>query len=393
MKAVVQRVSRAEVRVAGEGIGRIERGLLVLLGIGQRDTEADTDWMISKLLTLRIFPDEGGKMNRSVTDIGGGLLVVSQFTLYGELRKGTRPSFSDAMPPADAAVFYERFMRKLRAATALPVAEGRFAAMMDVELVNDGPVTIILESTATSTTRGLSLPNEQASVRAVTKPRDRSGGTPEPLVAQPSRLRPDTPLFLPFDSHSPGEIYSRELPHWRQRGCTYFVTFRLADSVPQEVLQQWKREHEEWRQQHTGVLSAEETRQYHARFIDRFHQWLDAGHGDCWLRQPQLSGIVETALQHFAGLRYQLGAYVVMPNHVHVLVTPLGEHDLSDILHSWKSFTAHQINRAVGRSGQLWQDESFDHVVRNAGTLAAFEEYIRRNPTAAERKHGECRCG
>jgi D-aminoacyl-tRNA deacylase len=145
VKAVIQRVAHATVRVDGQAIGEIGRGLLVLLGIGKADTAAATDWMINKLLALRIFPDDAGKMNRSVTDVGGSLLIVSQFTLYGELQKGTRPSFSDAMPPAEAEAFYRQFMAKLRAATTLPVAEGRFAAMMEVELVNEGPVTIILE--------------------------------------------------------------------------------------------------------------------------------------------------------------------------------------------------------------------------------------------------------
>jgi D-aminoacyl-tRNA deacylase len=145
MKAVIQRVSRAAVRIKGQPVGEISRGLLVLLGIGKTDTSAASDWMIDKLLKLRIFPDDAGKMNRSVTDIAGGILIVSQFTLYGDLEKGTRPSFSSAMPPAEAEQFYRDFMAKLRAATTLPVAEGRFAAMMDVELVNDGPVTIVLE--------------------------------------------------------------------------------------------------------------------------------------------------------------------------------------------------------------------------------------------------------
>ena len=146
MKAVVQRVSRAAVKVDGETIGQIDRGLLVLLGIGKADTETDADWMINKLLNLRIFPDDTDKMNHSVTDIRGGILIVSQFTLYGDVRKGTRPSFSDVMPPAEAERFYNEFMAKLKKATSLTVAEGKFAAMMDVELVNDGPVTIILES-------------------------------------------------------------------------------------------------------------------------------------------------------------------------------------------------------------------------------------------------------
>jgi D-aminoacyl-tRNA deacylase len=114
MKAVVQRVSRASVRIDGQIVGEIGRGLLVLLGIGKDDAAADTDWMIKKLLALRIFPDDAKNMNRSVTDIGGGILVVSQFTLYGDARKGTRPSFTDAMPPAEAERFYNDFMAKLR---------------------------------------------------------------------------------------------------------------------------------------------------------------------------------------------------------------------------------------------------------------------------------------
>ena len=148
MKAVVQRVSRASVRIDSQRVGEIGPGLLVLLGIGKNDAVADTDWMIKKLLALRIFPDDAKNMNRSVTDIGGGLLIVSQFTLYGDARNGTRPSFTDAMPPVEAEKFYNNFMVKLRAATALKVAEGKFAAMMDVDLVNDGPVTIVLDSHA-----------------------------------------------------------------------------------------------------------------------------------------------------------------------------------------------------------------------------------------------------
>lgn len=145
MRAVIQRVSRAAVHVDGATVGRIGPGLLVLLGIHADDTDAASDWMIRKLLALRVFADEAGKMNRSVTEVGGDILVVSQFTLYGEARKGSRPSYIDAMPPDKAEGFYHEFLRRLRAATTLRVEEGRFAAMMDVELVNDGPVTILLE--------------------------------------------------------------------------------------------------------------------------------------------------------------------------------------------------------------------------------------------------------
>lgn len=148
MKTVVQRVSRASVKIDNQVVGEIGPGLLALVGVGKDDGAVDADWMIKKLLALRIFPDDAKNLNRSVTDIAGGILVVSQFTLYGDARKGARPSFSDAMPPADAERFYRDFMAKLRAATLLKIAEGRFAAMMDVELVNDGPVTIILDSHA-----------------------------------------------------------------------------------------------------------------------------------------------------------------------------------------------------------------------------------------------------
>ena len=148
MKAVVQRVSRASVKIDHQIVGEIGPGLLALVGVGKDDAAVDADWMVKKLLALRIFPDDAKNMNRSVTDITGGLLIVSQFTLYGDTRKGTRPSFTDAMPPADAERFYHEFMAKLRAATSLKIAEGRFAAMMDVELVNDGPVTILLDSHA-----------------------------------------------------------------------------------------------------------------------------------------------------------------------------------------------------------------------------------------------------
>ena len=146
MKAVVQRVSHAAVRIDGRIVGEIGPGLLVLLGIGKDDAAVDTDWMIKKLLTLRIFPDDARKMNRSVSDLSGGILVVSQFTLFGDVERGARPSFSEAMAPGEAERFYHDFMAKFRAATVLKVAEGRFAAMMDVELVNDGPVTIVLDS-------------------------------------------------------------------------------------------------------------------------------------------------------------------------------------------------------------------------------------------------------
>lgn len=145
MRGVVQRVSAAQVTVEGRVTGAIGRGILLLLGIGGGDTEADVRYLLDKTLDLRIFPDQHGKMNRSVAEAGGSLLVVSQFTLYGDCRKGRRPSYSDAMPPAGASLLYERFLELARQGP-VPVAAGEFQAMMDVSLINDGPVTLLLDS-------------------------------------------------------------------------------------------------------------------------------------------------------------------------------------------------------------------------------------------------------
>jgi D-tyrosyl-tRNA(Tyr) deacylase len=145
MRAVVQRVSRAGVTVDGEVVGTIGRGLLVLLGVAPSDTEAGARWLADKVVGLRIFPDDEGKMNRDVSEAGGGVLVVSQFTLYGDARKGRRPSFIGAAQPALAEPLYEAFVVAVRA-QGVPAATGRFGAMMQVELVNDGPVTLLVDT-------------------------------------------------------------------------------------------------------------------------------------------------------------------------------------------------------------------------------------------------------
>lgn len=148
MRAVVQRVSRAKVTVNGEGTGEIGQGLLVLLGVGQNDTRVEADYLAEKTIGLRIFEDSGGKMNLSVVDVGGAVLAVSQFTLYGDVRRGKRPSFDAAAPPQQARELYEYFVEKIRAA-GLRCETGRFQEMMQIELVNEGPVTILLDSAKT----------------------------------------------------------------------------------------------------------------------------------------------------------------------------------------------------------------------------------------------------
>ncbi len=146
MRVVLQRVSRAAVRVDGRTVGSIGTGYLVLAGFAPADTEQTLDWMAEKILGLRLFADADGKMNRDLHEVQGGLLVVSQFTLYGDARKGRRPSFIDAAPPAVAIPLYERFVSILReGGGGIRVETGEFGAMMEVELVNDGPVTLILE--------------------------------------------------------------------------------------------------------------------------------------------------------------------------------------------------------------------------------------------------------
>lgn len=146
VRAVVQRVSRASVEVEGRRVGAVGSGLLVLLGAGAGDSAADVAYMVDKVANLRIFPDEAGKMNRSVLEVGGGVLAVSQFTLYGDARKGRRPAFTGALEPAAADALYQQFVAGLKAAGVVEVATGVFGAMMEVELVNSGPVTILLDS-------------------------------------------------------------------------------------------------------------------------------------------------------------------------------------------------------------------------------------------------------
>ena len=145
MRAVVQRVSRASVTVDNEVVGKIGRGLAVLIGVSHDDTASDAEYLAQKIVALRVFDDDGGRMNVSVKDAHGGLLVVSQFTLYGDVRRGQRPSWSDAAPPELAEPLYEHFVKQCRELT-MQVETGSFRKMMLVELVNDGPVTLLLDS-------------------------------------------------------------------------------------------------------------------------------------------------------------------------------------------------------------------------------------------------------
>ncbi|MGD0089369.1 MAG: transposase [Planctomycetota bacterium] len=184
-------------------------------------------------------------------------------------------------------------------------------------------------------------------------------------------------------------IAQRHLPHWYVPGATYFITFRLGDSLPAGALAEWESARAAI-QKKTG----QDTLEQRKLLATCFEAYLHAGHGACLLRDPNAADIVERALKYFDGQRYQLGDCVIMPNHVHLLVTPLPGQDLSSILHSWKSFTAKQINKACGHTGRVWQDESYDHIVRSEEELAHFCEYIASNPVTAGLKDGfRCRTG
>ena len=201
----------------------------------------------------------------------------------------------------------------------------------------------------------------------------------QPSSKLPLNLSPST--FLPFSPDLPIDKTRRHLPHWEQDGCAYFVTFRLADSLPISQLVTWREELEVWHHHHPQPWDFKTFREYELRFRDGPEKWMDQGHGECLLARPELRTLVANALRHFDKDRYILDSFVIMPNHVHVLVKPLSVHSLHDILHSWKSFTAHQINKALDRTGNLWMEESHDRIARDWENLVDFRDYIASNPS------------
>ncbi|MGC9261094.1 MAG: Eco57I restriction-modification methylase domain-containing protein, partial [Phycisphaerae bacterium] len=182
-----------------------------------------------------------------------------------------------------------------------------------------------------------------------------------------------------FRSNDPVEKTVANLPHWRQTGVTYFVTFRTADSLPQQRLQQWLTEKQQWLAAHPEPRDDQAKQEYYERFPERIEHWLDQGYGACHLKSPTIRQIVENALRYFDGQRYTLDTFAIAGNHVHVLVTPKDSHEIFDILHSWKSFTANAINKHLCQSGAFWQKESFDHIVRSGHQLERIRRYIREH--------------
>jgi carbamoylphosphate synthase large subunit/REP element-mobilizing transposase RayT len=203
---------------------------------------------------------------------------------------------------------------------------------------------------------------------------------------QPVSSRKHPACAVPFRGFDPyGEVSQRRrnLPHREQPQATYFVTFRLADSVPEKLLQDWRDEQDTWLKFHPKPWDWKTERDYHRRFVENREDWLDRGHGSCLLRDLRTAEIVVDALRFFDGERYHLDAFVIMPNHVHALVQPTANNSLSEILHSWKSFTANEINRVMGRREELWMHESYDHIVRDWEELLNWRRYIAGNPEKA----------
>ena len=183
-----------------------------------------------------------------------------------------------------------------------------------------------------------------------------------------------------FDPDAKLDIYRRKLPHWRQEAVIYFVTFRLADSLPVQKLQALKEEKARWLALNPLPHNERQRKDYDRNFSLRIHEWLDSGYGSCVLARPEIYQMVEGALEFFDEKRYVLGEYVLMPNHVHALVQPIGDHQLDQILHSWKSYTAKEINKLINWKGSVWHRETYDRIVRSPAQLARIEDYIRDNP-------------
>jgi putative transposase len=184
-------------------------------------------------------------------------------------------------------------------------------------------------------------------------------------------------------------ITRHNLPHWQQPGVTYFITYRLADAIPNSLLTRWKKEREIWLSFHPTPWTADVEDEYHRRFSSEIERWLDAGHGSCVLRDREVRRVVEEGLQYFEGERHHHFSWVIMPNHVHVLTTLHADCELKNMLFTWKRRSAGEVNRVRGTTGQVWQHEYFDRIIRDGEHFENVVRYIRRNPEKAKLQTGE----
>lgn len=209
--------------------------------------------------------------------------------------------------------------------------------------------------------------------------------------------------FRFFDPAAKTDITQQHLPHWEQMNAYYFITWRTADSIPQEVIEKWHEERSSWLADHgidssiedwqrqLEMLPDDQHREFYQLFTAKWHTMLDECHGECVLKRSELSAVVEESLRHQDLQKYHLEAFVIMPNHVHVLAGIPGRGEMKKLCRNWKRFTAGRINEMLGREGQFWQWESFDHLVRSPASLQKFREYILKNPEKARLREGEHR--
>ena len=194
---------------------------------------------------------------------------------------------------------------------------------------------------------------------------------------------PPPPGFRGLHPDIPITIYHRHLPHWRQAGATYFVTFRLADALPQSKLEQLRRWRAQWEREHPPPRSEQEWQDFAQRYTRTTEAWMDEGYGECVFRSPALAQVMADAFLHFQDQRAVTGCYVVMPNHCHVVVRPLGNFQLEQILDSWKGYVGHKVNKRLKRHGMVWQEESYDRIIRDEEHLFRVVQYIGRNAAKA----------
>jgi len=208
---------------------------------------------------------------------------------------------------------------------------------------------------------------------------------------------------MPHKFYNPAEslqVHEKHLPHWGQDGASYFVTSRLADSMPQEKLRQWEQDRQGWlpdpgikNVEQIKTLNEEAQHEFHQRFTTLWHQWLDNGYGDCWLKHAEVRGLLVDAFVQRHGVMYELDAWVIMPNHFHAVVSLHPGSSLGVVLKHWKGGSARVINRAVGRTSSLWQAEPFDHIVRSDLQLRHYRRYMAQNPVLARLRTDEYSVG
>lgn len=245
--------------------------------------------------------------------------------------------------------------------------------------------TAIERTDRLATERGHSCPPDEESEQHAT---ERGHSCPPVPVSDRGLESPRSGSRSFFNPHAEIDVTRNRLPHWQQGEAWVFITWRLDDSLPKAKLDQWKEERAIWLSHHPEPWTEQTETDYHERFSRQIDEWLDQGSGSCVLKDAANAGIVADALRHFDGQRCELVAFVVMPNHVHVLFRPLCGHALPAIMKSLKGFTAREINKRIGKAGTLWQAEYLDRLIRSERHFLKVVEYIRKNPVKAKLREG-----